>query len=428
MYGRYIAASCDGFIYVGIGYAKSGIAAYEIATGKHRNILPEQYQATGVASVRLGDDGNVYGNAGSQYFRMEGWTAKPIPGADVRPLPPVNRLRDGRTIRVTDDKVLLSDGASLPYTYKGAEVPLFRVGFGPDGMLYGSTVLPIHFVRLNPASRELMDVGPLGHGEFYSFLSHGGRLLGASYGAMSTLMSYDPAQPFSPGKKPGSNPLLIDFPDDDSGWRPMAMVEGPDRKIYIGPVAGYGKLDGPLTIWDTVTNRVEQHVVVKNQSVVGLAATKDWIAGGTTTTGGGGSHATEKEAHLFLWDPHAKKVVFDTVPVPGASTISSLAAAANGRIYGVAVNTLFVFDPATREVIHRAVLPFSGIVYSSLAARKDGQIWGLARDGIFTIDPHTHAARLVARSPKPIAAGFAMDATAIYFCSEWDIYRYRIAE
>jgi streptogramin lyase len=437
-YARSIAASDDGFVYTGIGMSKAHLVAYEIATGQHRDILPEKFQVTGAAGVHRGEDGKVYGQVAGQFFRMEGWNPVPIPAAAVRG-EVSNRLQDGRlvvaadkgAIRVRDPQT--KQEAEHPYRYAGKEIDLFRLALGPDGMLYGSTVLPIHFFQVDPRVGALKQLGEMGGGEFYSFLRRDPYLLGAAYGGKSPLMIYDPQKPFAPGKEPAGNPLLVEYNGQNSGWRPQAMVAGPDNKVYLGAVAGYGLLGGPLTVWDPASNSVEPfHHVVKDQSVVSLTVADDLIVGGTTTGGGGGSHPTEKEARLFLWDPKTKEKVFETVPVPGASEITDLITAPNGRVFGVAGSrTLFVFDPKARQIIHSGPLPFraaTGNTYNSVAIGPDKQIWGITGEGIFTIDPDTYAAKRVAAAPERITAGFVLNGRNLYFASGPKVYRYTLPQ
>jgi streptogramin lyase len=429
-YAHYVAGSDDGFVYVGIGTSKANIAAYEIATGEHREILPAEFQVVGQANVYRGKDGSVYGTVAGRHFRMKGWTATAI-GEKEAPVVERHRLRDGRTVEIHDKALVLKDAKSGEVTerafgYEGNELPLFRIAFGPDGGLYGSSVLPIHFVKYDSAKHTFPDFGGLGGGEIYSFLSHGKRLLMAAYAGLAPLMSFDPAQPFS--KEAGAaNPTLVNFKDSDSGWRPQAMIEGPDHNVYLGAVAGYGKLGGPLTIWNTDSGKVEQfHHLVPDQSVITLAVWKDRLIGGTTVGGGGGSHPTQKEAKLFIWNPQTKAKDFETTPVADARSIDDLVVTAKGMVYGTAAGTLFVFDPESRTVKDRKKLPFGGTIYNSVGFGPDGRIWGLTKEGIFAIDTGSNECRLVAKAPEKITAGFAMREGAIYFVSGPAVYRYRM--
>jgi hypothetical protein len=427
-YAHYVAGSDDGFVYVGIGTSRSNIAAYEIATGQHREILPEEFQAVGQANVYRGVDGRTYGATAGRHFLLRGWTATLVTGEAAPPRVP-NRLRDGRIIEVQGHVLRWKDPKTgepieRTFAYEGNSLPLFRIAFGPDGELYGSSVLPIHLVKLDHAERKFIELGWLGGGEIYSFLARRDRLLTAAYSGLAPLMIFDPARPFSKadGQK---NPVLVNFEDSDSGWRPAAMINGRDGQVYLGSVAGYGKLGGPLSVWDVESGRVEQfHHIVKDQSVVTLTEWKDRVIGGTTVGGGGGSHPTEKEAKIFIWNPRTRRKDFEMTPVAGAGTINDLITASDGLIYGIAGGTLFVFDPETRAVKDSRPMPFSGSVYNSVAPGPDRRLWGLYSEGIFAINTKTHDVVLVAKSPEKITGGFAVRDGAVYLICGAAVYRY----
>jgi hypothetical protein len=327
-------------------------------------------------------------------------------------------VRDPKTLRTT----------TLKIAYDGEKLQLFRISFGPNGALYGSAILPAHFVRVDIARHGIEDIGQLGGGELYSLMPHRGRLLLGAYAGLAPLMSYDPAKPFHPGTT--GNPSFADFTDADDHWRPQAMIEGPDHKVYVGGTAGYGQLEGPLVAWDGMSPKANAYGnLVHNQSVVSLAVWRNGVVGGTTIEGGGGSHPTETAAHVFLWDPATHAKSWDIAPVAGASTITDLITGSGGLVYGVAVahgvHTLFTLDPQRRAVIATQTLPFHNVVYNSVAMTDRGEVVGLAEEGIFRIDDTTHHASLVARSPVPITGGIALDGDALYFLSNSDVYRYR---
>ena len=428
-YARWIVSSDDGFVYIGIGTSRANIAAYNVKTGEHREILPADAQITAIAKVTRGRDGKLYGTVGERAFRLEGWAATPLAAGQKPVKPAPDRLRDGRTLSLNDRVLTITDEKThtkveRKVSYDGEALPLFRITFGPDGGLYGSTILPIHFVKVDLDGHRVADIGDLGGGEFYSMLNHNGRLLMAAYSGMSPLMSYQPGVPFHPAEKDG-NPQLVKYQGSDSGWRPQAMIAGADGLIYLGATAGYGKVEGPLTVWDSKRGTVRLYDgIVHDQSVISLAAWKDFVVGGTSPYGGGGSHPTQTEARLFVWNPKTAKVEFETVPVAGARHITDLITAPNGLVYGIAGSTLFAFDPQSKQVVNRQKLPFSGMPYNSVALGPDGRIWGLAGEGIFAIDTKTNTASLVARSPEHITAGFDLRDGAIYFVSGSTVYRY----
>lgn len=428
-YARSIAASDDGFVYVGIGTSQAHLVAYEIRTGHRRDLLPEALRAAGTATVVRGQGGVVYGWAGDQYFRLQGWQAVPIPAEAYRP-EAAARMRDGRSLTLEGDTLRVTGrpfgDAVFTLRYPGKEINLFRLGLGPDGMLYGSSVIPIHFLRVHPRTGEWITLGELGSGEYYSFLRHGSTLLGAAYGGEAPLMIYRPERPFHPGPAAEDNPRLIHYPGEDSSWRPEAMIAGPDGKVYLGAIPGYGKLGGPLVVFDPATGATASFPqVVKDQSIQSLAVAEGqstpggWaLVGATTVAGGNGSIATATEARLFLWDPATRAKLYETVAVPGAREITDLVSSGDGRILGIAGGKmLFAFDPQARRVIQRVALPFTGVIANAIGRGPRGRFYGLSPEGIFSIDPETYAVSLEASYRQRITAGFALERNALYFAA-----------
>lgn len=435
-YARTIVASSDGFIYAGIG-TKANIAAYEISTGKVKEILPSAAQTVAFAKVYRGTDGNIYGAVGTSQFRLTQWTATALQPEHVVHPATKNLLPDVRdfslsnahgtlTLAVTNTKS--HDTVDHEIAYQGKNITLFRIGIGPDGALYASSTLPSNLLRANLAKHSFEEIGSVGSGEVYSFLSHDNHLLMATYSELSPLMSYRPGLPYLLAGKSG-NPVLVSFQGGNTSWRPEAMIDGPDRKVYVGGFAGYGLLESSLIEWDTESGTIQRNEeVVHDQSVVSLAVWHDRIVGGTSINGGPGSHPTQTEAKLFIWNPKVHRNEFETVPVANAATITDLITAPNGLVYGIAKDTLFAFNPATRKIVGRLKVPFAspatGPLYNCVSVDASGRIWGLAQDGIFSIDTRTLQTRLIARSPHKITGGYAMRNGKIYFISGSAVYGY----
>jgi streptogramin lyase len=432
-FARSIVASKDGFIYAGIGSSKMNIAAYEIRTGQHREILPPDAQAAGFARVYRGTDGNIYGTVGKREFHLTQWNAtESESGHTVQPAAR-NALRDARTLSLSDNNGILALTVTNPAThtkveheiaYQGHKVPLFRIGFGPDNVLYGSSILPGTLIKSDFNRHRLEEIGSVGAGEVYSFLSHGQHLLMGAYAGLSVLMSYQPNVPFHPAAESG-NPVLVPVENSDQAWRPMAMIAGPDGNVYVGPVGGYGQLESPLIAWNVETGSTQRNDgIVHDESIVSLTTWHDSIIGGTTVTGGEGSHPTQKDAKLFIWNPKTRLKEFEIVPVSGAADITDLVTAPNGLVYGIAGRTLFEFNPKTRQITNRQALPLSRLPYNSAFVDSTGRMWALAQNGIFMIDTKTFKASLVANAPAPITGGFAVKNGKIYFICGSSIYSY----
>lgn len=431
LYARHVAADDQGFIYVGIGFASRHLVAYEIATGEHRDILPPDLAGPGDCPVHRGDDGKVYATAGNVRLRLDGWTATVIPANQVRPAPPL-KLADGRPVsydgRTVTVRAPASGTATRPVAYAGKPIDLFRIGLGPDDKLYASTALPLYFLRADADGDTWELIGQPGGGEIYSFLAYDDVLICAAYGGIAPIMIYRPDQPYAPAPNPQGNPWLVHYAGEDSGWRPMAMVAGQDGKVYIGAVAGYGKLGGPLCCLDPTTGQVEQYPhLVQDQSVVALALLPNGlIVGGTTIAGGGGSHPTQTEAKIFLWDPQRREKLFETVPVPGQGAVQALAVGRDGLVYGFAGPTMFVFDPVAREVIEKKPHGLGAVIYNAIGSGPNGELFGLATGGIFTIDTAAREARILAAYPGGITGGFAIRGRRIYFISGPQIVSYAL--
>ena len=434
-YAHFIVGSGDEFLYIGIGYGKANIAAYNVRTGEHREILAPDAQTVGVATVYRGQDGDSYGIAGKRYFRLNKWTVTELAPGQTVPRTSGSTLRDGRYLALSDNKGSLMLTITDPNThakverqihYQGQELQVFRIGFGTNGVLYGSSVIPMHLFSIDLSNQHVKEIGEIGDGEVYSFLSHGPRLLMAAYAGLAPLMSYAPEVPFQLAGSSG-NPTLVNFPGADPAWRAEAMIDGPNGIVYVGALAGYGKIEAPLTEWNVESGVVQLDTdIVKDQSVISLARWHDLVVGGTSTEGGGGSHPTQKEARLFVWNPKTHRKEFEIVPVTGQKSVTDLITAPNDRVYGIAGDTLFAFNPQTYEITSRQKLPFSGPIYNSVAMGKDGRIWGLAPDGIFAIDTRTNDVKLIVHAPQKITGGFGLHDGAIYFISGSAVYRYKM--
>ena len=424
---------------------------YEIASGKHRDILPESLSHVvdpagdgSMAVVHQGDDGNIYATVGKHSFIAKGWALHEIPESEVRPAASQTRLKNGSVLTVDGNQILIQGpGANelqrLSYTYPGLEGTVFRIGAGPDGHIYGSSILPFHLFDLDVDSKRIQDLGSLGHGEAYSLVSSGDSLYLAVYGgeAKTPLMVFQPSRRFSPGVIPGSNPLFVTYSGADTGWRPEAMVMASDGKFYIGSIAGYGSIDGPLTVFDPRTNQTERiNGIVPGQSIVSLASIKDLLVGGTTIYGGGGSHPSQREAKLLLWSMQSRQKTFETVPVQGASAITDILELQNGKVMGVAAGIkpdgasstgsterLFVFDLRSHTVDYSIPLEMNAVT-NSVAVGPDGAVWGLATEGIFRFDPKSRSVEL--RVKTAVTAGFALLNGSLYYSSGPTVFRYRL--
>lgn len=434
-YSRFVATGKDGWIYIGIGFARGSIVAYNPQTGERRLAIPREHVIQGCGKVWNGADGQAYGKLGRHTYRLLDGKADEITAEEAAPEAP-QVLKDGRILKSVSrvGKYTLHDprtdeSVTRTFGYEGAGSGVFVVGEGPEGVIYGSTAMPLELFWYDPRTGQLANPGnpcSVG-GEIYSFAHLDGKLYLCAYPG-AWLSIYDPKKPWNYGTTPDHNPYGFGR-IGDGHLRPRAMIVGSDRRLYIGSLPPYGQLGGALGIYDPKANKVVENYrnLIPNQSIVALVQepTSGLIFGGSSVAGGGGSHPTETDAHLFAWDPAKREKVVDIVPIPGRRSVISIAQA-RGKIFAVmSGGTLVVYDVAEGKVVHRADIALGRPCEISLGLWKDGLIYGLTGECIFTIDPATYEAKEFARPDRPISCGWAITDTGIYFGSGVHLMRWK---
>jgi hypothetical protein len=191
----------------------------------------------------------------------------------------------------------------------------------------------------------------------------------------------------------------------------------------------YGRRGGGIAIYNLETKeaRLLTHEdVVPDQSTIALKVLPDGdLVGGTSISTPGGGHEKAKEGELYIMDWKTKKVVFRTVPVPGASDVASLEIGVDGLVYGIAGPSpeLFVFDPKTRTVVKReSLVRFGSLPRQVLTRAPDGTVYGLLSKAVFRIDAGTKSAAPAADLPAEATAGAVIAAGRLYFAAGARLY------
>jgi outer membrane protein assembly factor BamB len=286
---------------------------------------------------------------------------------------------------------------------------------GPDGKIYGSTIISMHLFCFDPQTRQLQDLGRVGWGggEIYDVIAHGDQLYMGSYtGAYWAV--YDPARPWNPcpevqGMSPQANPRNFGQLGQDMN-RPFEYALGPDDRLYIACRANYGLPGGGLGRFDPRTGEIKVYRD-REQSVQSIAADNRYVYGGTSISGGRGCIETTTQGKLFLFAVEEERRVFECIPVPQAVAVTSLAVSPiDQRLYGsTSSGHLFAFDVAERQVVHTWELrskgtPLMGVPETygiiHLIAASDGHVYGVTRTEVFKLDVATW--RLSCLDPPPI--------------------------
>ena len=433
----YPTAGEDGLIYCAIQFEKMDIVVFHPEIQTNTSLIPSESRKPGQVSLVKGKDGKIYTkfSTSEQWFRIErGEKLVEVPKSDV-PFPQ-SGLPDGRQFSVFGNSLLRIENPAtkeekkIPLQYEAAGSYIFVVSTGPEGKIYGSSMLPLRLFVYDPFTQTHHNLGRASYanGEIYSMDSYEGKIYACSY-PEARLSVYDPKKPLKFGDQEDSNPKDLG-PIGDRQYRPRTMIAGPHGRVYIGSYPDYGHLGGAISVYDPEKNqrRVYRHIV-QNQSIASLAYIEkfDLLAGGSSIRGGTGTHAIEKNAKLILWDPKEEKKVFEMIPIPEAKTILSLAVTVDGMLYGITDNEkVFVFDSEKREVRKVFDLGFKEPREISLQLGPDIRLYGLAREAIFFIDPRNDEVSLVAHPSVPISSGMAISGQKIYFGSGANLYEFEI--
>jgi len=433
----YPTAGEDGLIYCAIQFEKMDIVVFDPERKARTSLIPPESRKPGRVTLVKGKDGRMYSklSISDQWFLVEeGKRLVEISQSSVPFVP--KALADGRLFSFIDNNLLRIENPAtkekkeIPLKYEAAGAYIFVVGTGPDGKIYGSSMLPLRLFVYDPQSQSLANLGKasIATGEVYSMGSLDGKLYLCSY-PEARLSVYDPDRPLRFGDGEDANPRDLG-PMGEGLYRPRAMIAGPHGKVWVGGYPDYGLLGGAIGIFDPKKNekRAYRHVI-QDQSIASLAYLEKTglIAAGGSILGGTGTHAVEKEAKLMLWDPKEEKKTFEIVPVPEAKAILSLAVTADGILYGITNNEkVFVFDPEKKEIRKIFDMGFNEPREISLQIGPDLKLYGLAKESIFVIDPGNDQVSLVTKPSVSIDSGMAMLGRKIYFGSDANLYEFEI--
>ncbi|NKB67935.1 MAG: hypothetical protein GKR89_12815 [Candidatus Latescibacteria bacterium] len=297
------------------------------------------------------------------------------------------------------------DGEQRQSDYQ-AKVATDIVGLntGPDGKIYGSTIISMHMFCFDPESRRLEDLGRAGwsSGEIYDVIACGDKVYLGSYGGGYWAV-YDPAKPWDPqpekdGISATANPRNFGQLGQDMN-RPFEYALGPDGRIYIACRANYRIPGGGLARFDPASEEI--HVFRdQEQSVQSVAADQRFVYGGTSISGGRGCIETTTEGKLFVFEVETQRRLFECIPVPAAEAVTSLAVSSrSGLVYGsVSTGQLFAFDVDQRQVVKHWPMrslgtPLMGVPETygiiHLTCGHDGDIYGVTQNDVFKLDVST---------------------------------------
>lgn len=439
-YVNYLVADDAGWLYAGIGTARQNVVAFNPATGERVQFPDEDNRPVGTGYVFLGTDGKVYARVGETWWRAYAGRAEEIAKDQVAAVQPTGAIGWGQTKGTLPDgtqvtlnlpervlQVVSPDGEvrriELDYESEGASIT--SVALGPDERIYASSCHPMHLIAYDPKTDTLTDLGPVprvGGGNFCAMASQDGCLYGAAY-AGGYFYEYDPSLPWSPDTGDRPNPRQIgQFAGDIT--RPRACVAHPNgQEVIMGGFAGYGLCGGGLAIYNRATGETElltHEQILPYHSTITMRFLPDGnLVGGTSTRAPGGGHPQETEGKLYIMDWASRKVIFQMVPVAGATEVPSIEVGPDGLVYGLASGSqFFVFDPLKREIIHREDMSdYGDMPRQTLVLGPDGNIYAAFTSSIVRITPGTFEHEKLAEPPKGVSAGAVIYEGRLYYAS-----------
>jgi streptogramin lyase len=435
--------NADGLICNTISTTRPHIVVLNPKTGEKRTVGPVAVKGKDKFEVRKGPDQKVYIESSLGNFRVEGFTAVPVAKVPERPAAAPQygiaeaSFVDGPDLLFRKLEVKKADGTSKVFdlNWEGAGTEVFVLHQGPDGLLYGSSILPEHLFRVDPATREMKDLGrcTLSTGEAYSMANLDGKLYIMSYTG-ARISVYDPAKPYEFHETGESNPRDLGRIDDIS-YRPRSSLAGPLGRLWVASVPDYGMWGGPLSTYDPKTDTKKAYYrIVGDASCYTLAdlPKQGVIAVGTTIQGGSGTQPKVDQATLFLWDYQAEKKSWEGPFEHPVDAFNALAAAPDGRLWGTVVKDdkgeLFVFDPEAKKFTGSIELPPGKPLDLGLQFGPDGRLYGFTKSCLYRVNPKTIKIETVLSADKGFGVPGPIIGRNIYFADLHELKTIRLFE
>lgn len=300
--------------------------------------------------------------------------------------------------------------------------PIQELGTGPDAKIYVPGFLsPPSMAQFDPATdtfKQLPGAGQVeGIGAFDDLLLMGRYPSGG-------LTAYDTTQEWKYGVNP---PERVEIGHDQD--RPQSFVRV-GNEVAVTSIPKSGRLGGAITLWDPITYDMRSYVdIIENQAPVSVAEKDGLIYFGTTINGGYGIDPIATDARLAIMDPVTGEVLFDTIPVPGASNVTALTFDAEGTLWAIADGTLLTFNTDTREVERsEQVFPHTRSMYGTtnkLLFHEDGFIYATSAGALWRVDPVSfERIRLAHTGVKYLAED---DAGNLYYARVSKLFRWNFA-
>ncbi len=426
----YPLVNADGMICNRIMMTQPRLVVLDPKTGEKKQVGPVAVKGKDTFDLVKDEGGRVFIKSSLGNFRIEGFNAVAVDKVPEKTPPaPFHGIRSAKLAghRGSSEgklEVISETGETkiidLNVILAGTEI--FYLHLGPDNLVYGSSILPLHVLRYNPASAELVDLGSLPGGEAYSMGNLGGKIYILAYTG-ATLSVYDPSKPYHYGKDPDSNPRDLGRMDDIS-YRPRSTLAGPLGRVWVASIPDYGMWGGPISTYDPKTDTKKAYYRIAGDAscyTLALLDKQQLIACGTTIQAGSGALPKVKQAVLFLFDYRKEKKVWEGTLDRQVDSFNALVKAPDGRLFGTVTGgdkpEMFVFNPKNRKFEKRIALPKGAPLDLGLQNGPDGYIYGFTRSALYRVNPKTLAMQTILESEEAFDASGPILGKEIYFAS-----------
>lgn len=412
---NYPLVNTDGTVANLIRMTKPHVVVFDPRTGNKQTVGPVTVKGESSLDMLRGTDGKLYLVTDAQKFRIDGMAAVPVDTVPASAAEPP--LPDGTTFRFADHAsrefvVRTSDGKEQTFklAYDATGTDIFSLHGGPDGCVYGSSVLPLDLFRYDPASSALTDLGRCSesNGELYSMANFEQKLYLAAYPA-ARLSVYDPKLPYHFGTDADSNPRDLGRMDDIS-YRPRSSLAGPLGRVWVASIPDYGRWGGPLSWYEPATGAKKSYNAIAGDAscyTLAYLPASECLAVGTSISGGSGTQPRVSQAQLFLWDYRQERKLWEGTLDRPVAAFNALLALPGGQLLGTVVGgdkpELFVFDPASRTFVRRMDTPPGTPLDLGLQLGPDGAIYGFTSQRIYRLDPQNWNLAEISRGTYSVA-------------------------
>ncbi len=457
-YPSYMKIGQDGWVYVGMGNAKSNLVAYHPSTGELRQLAKESERGVGSGLVQTLTDGTVIGRAhSSQPWRL-------LEDGEVGEIMEDPQIVDQsgsvywlkRRFELEDGlKVISFDVQTRKLRYQDADNAVYEIDFDftspgasissmiatPDGRIMGSCDHPNQLWTFNPKTSSFEVHGgipELGGGNLTRFIEANGRLISNSY-ALGNLYAIDSSQPVLPAAKGEAlNPKVLAKTHPLIG-RPRALIKHSDGQHLVSTgYPGYGYIGGGMLIYDYTKDEVVSLTgadnLIPSQSITAITELPDGnlILGGSILTPGGAKPVAERASLArFDWESQA---VTDCWDFPeDVQTISDLISIDGRSLHVVAGNHYYLYNLSDDTIRADVDLgsyggPASRRGDTAFFALPDGRLFLVAQKALFEIDNRTGDLDQRASFPMPVTDVGPVSSGILYLASSGHLIGLRIGD